>query len=184
MHIRGHARTDRRRQGSDRSERTSLLIFTRAELDYLAKQHIGRLATVSPDGRYRTTRPTSSSTPTSARPSSAGARSAGQRSSGTSSGADGADLGGGGGGLNGGVLAQTARVRADGRGTGTGAAPACASRHAWNGSWNAGPESPSVLGAVALSCDIGAGSGGKARGHASCKRQVSGSNPLTGSRSP
>jgi hypothetical protein len=53
----------------------------------------------------------------------------------------------------------------------------------WNGSWNGGGENPSVLGAVvALSCGIGAGSGPKAREHASCKRQVSGSNPLTGSQ--
>ena len=44
-----------------------------------------------------------------------------------------------------------------------------------------GAENPSVLGAVvALSCGIGAGSGPKAWEHASCKRQVSGSNPLTG----
>jgi hypothetical protein len=55
---------------------------------------------------------------------------------------------------------------------------------AWNGSWNGPPRNPLVLGAaVALSCGIGAGSGPKAREHASCKRQVSGSNPLTGSTS-
>ena len=48
-----------------------------------------------------------------------------------------------------------------------------ASRHAWNGSWNAGAESPSVLGAAAaLSCVIGAGSGPEALEHGSCKRQV------------
>ncbi|MGB6614774.1 MAG: pyridoxamine 5'-phosphate oxidase family protein [Trebonia sp.] len=29
------------------------MIFTRAELDYLATQHIGRLATVSPDGQVQ-----------------------------------------------------------------------------------------------------------------------------------
>ena len=38
--------------------------------------------------------------------------------------------------------------------------------------------------AVALSCGIGAGSGPTARERASCKRQVSGSNPLTGSTFP
>jgi hypothetical protein len=55
---------------------------------------------------------------------------------------------------------------------------------AWNGSWNGGAGNPSVLGAAgAFSCGIGAGSGPKAREHASCKRQVSGSNPLTGSSS-
>ena len=44
---------------------------------------------------------------------------------------------------------------------------------AWNGSWNGGAESPSVLDAmVALSCGIGAGSGVEAREHASCKRQI------------
>ena len=53
---------------------------------------------------------------------------------------------------------------------------------AWNGSWNGSPEDPLVLGAAAaLSCGIGAGSGSNARKHASCKRQVSGSIPLTGS---
>ena len=41
---------------------------------------------------------------------------------------------------------------------------------------------PLILGAAAaLSFGIGAGSGPKAREHGSCKRQVSGSNPLTGS---
>ena len=29
------------------------MIFTRAELDYLATQHIGRLAAVSPDGQVQ-----------------------------------------------------------------------------------------------------------------------------------
>jgi hypothetical protein len=58
------------------------------------------------------------------------------------------------------------------------------SRLAWNGSWNEGAESPGVLGAVvALSCVIRGGSGLKASSHASRKRQVSGSNPLTGSAS-
>ena len=38
----------------------------------------------------------------------------------------------------------------------------------WNGSWNGGAESPSVLGAaVALLCGIGAASGRKARESAS-----------------
>ena len=53
---------------------------------------------------------------------------------------------------------------------------------AWNGSWNELAENPTVLGAAAaLSCGISAGSGPRAREHASCKRQASGSNPLIGS---
>jgi hypothetical protein len=50
--------------------------------------------------------------------------------------------------------------------------------------WNGSPGNTRVLGAArALSYGIGAGSGPMAPGHASCKRQVSGSNPLTGSSS-
>jgi hypothetical protein len=58
-----------------------------------------------------------------------------------------------------------------------------ASPAAWNGSWNGSPGNPLVLGAAAaLACGIGAGSGHKAREQASCKREVIGSIPLTGSR--
>ena len=53
----------------------------------------------------------------------------------------------------------------------------------WNGSWNGRLGNPLVLGAmVALALGIGAGSGCKALEHGSCKRTVSGSNPLTGSK--
>ena len=53
----------------------------------------------------------------------------------------------------------------------------------WNESWNGSPGNTRVLGAArALLYGIGAGSGRMAPGHASCKRQVSGSNPLTGSK--
>jgi hypothetical protein len=43
-------------------------------------------------------------------------------------------------------------------------------------------KSPGLGAAMALSCGIRAGSGRKAPGHASCKRTVSGSNPLIGSQ--
>jgi len=54
---------------------------------------------------------------------------------------------------------------------------------AWNGSWNGAPDNPSAAGAVsAMTCAIGAASVHGVRGRASCKRQVSGSIPLTGSQ--
>jgi len=54
---------------------------------------------------------------------------------------------------------------------------------AWNGSWNDAPDDPSAAGAdSAMACSIGAASALGARGHTSCKRQVSGSIPLTGSQ--
>jgi hypothetical protein len=54
---------------------------------------------------------------------------------------------------------------------------------AWNGSWNDAPDNPSAAGAVsAMTCAIIAASAHGARGRTSCKRQVSGSNPLTGSQ--
>jgi len=56
---------------------------------------------------------------------------------------------------------------------------------AWNASWNGQPEEPRAGSAIlAPGCAIGAGSARGARGHTSCKRQVSGSNPLTGSQVP
>ncbi|MFZ0080623.1 MAG: pyridoxamine 5'-phosphate oxidase family protein [Trebonia sp.] len=62
------------------------MIFTRAVLDYLATQHIGRLATVSPDGQVQNN-PTNLVVDADAGTIViGGARSAGQRSSGTSSG--------------------------------------------------------------------------------------------------
>jgi len=54
---------------------------------------------------------------------------------------------------------------------------------AWNGSWNVVSDNPSAVGAVsAMTCAIGAASALGARGRTSCKRQASGSNPLTGSQ--
>jgi hypothetical protein len=53
---------------------------------------------------------------------------------------------------------------------------------AWNGSWNDAPGNPSAAGAVsAMTRAIRAASAFGARGLPSCKRQVSGSIPLTGS---
>ena len=55
---------------------------------------------------------------------------------------------------------------------------------AWNGSWDDAPNNPSAVGAIsAMACAIGAASACAACEHTSCKRQASGSNPLTGSRS-
>jgi hypothetical protein len=54
---------------------------------------------------------------------------------------------------------------------------------AWNGSWDDAQNNPSAAGAVsAIACVIGAASACAACEHTSCKRQVSGSNPLTGSQ--
>ena len=54
---------------------------------------------------------------------------------------------------------------------------------AWNGSWNVAPENPSATSAIrAITRVIGAGRALVASGRATCKRQVSGSNPLTGSQ--
>jgi len=54
---------------------------------------------------------------------------------------------------------------------------------AWNGSWDGAPNNPSAVGAIsAMDCAIGAASALGARGRTSCKRQVSGSIPLTGSQ--
>ena len=53
----------------------------------------------------------------------------------------------------------------------------------WNGSWNDALDNPSAASAVsAMSCAIGTASAHAARGRTSCKRQASGSNPLTGSQ--
>jgi hypothetical protein len=53
----------------------------------------------------------------------------------------------------------------------------------WNGSWNGASADPSAATAVsAMSCAICAASVLGARGRTSCKRQVSGSIPLTGSQ--
>lgn len=53
---------------------------------------------------------------------------------------------------------------------------------AWNGSWNGAPDNPSAASAVsAVTCAIGAANAHRARGRTSCKRQVSGSIPFTGS---
>ena len=55
---------------------------------------------------------------------------------------------------------------------------------AWNGSWDDAQNNPSAAGAInAMTCVIVAASALGARGRTTCKRQVSGSNPLTGSRS-
>ena len=52
-----------------------------------------------------------------------------------------------------------------------------------NGSWHGAAENPSAVSAVsAMTCAISAASVHGARGRASCKRQASGSNPLTGSQ--
>jgi hypothetical protein len=54
---------------------------------------------------------------------------------------------------------------------------------AWNGSWDDAQNNPSAAGAVsAIACAIGAASVCVACEHTSCKRLVSGSNPLTGSQ--
>ena len=54
---------------------------------------------------------------------------------------------------------------------------------AWNGSWNVAPDNPSAASAIsAMTRAIAAASVLGARGRTSCKRQVSGSNPLTGSQ--
>ena len=56
-------------------------------------------------------------------------------------------------------------------------------RPAWNGSWNAAPDNPSAMSAVgAMTSAIGAARAHGTRGRTSCKRQVSGSIPLTGSQ--
>jgi hypothetical protein len=53
---------------------------------------------------------------------------------------------------------------------------------AWTGSWTGAPDNPSAANAAsAMTCGIGAASAQGVRGRTSCKRQVSGSNPLTGS---
>jgi hypothetical protein len=54
---------------------------------------------------------------------------------------------------------------------------------AWNGSWNGALDNPRAASAVgAMTCVIGAASARGAEGRTSCKRQVSGSIPLTGSQ--
>jgi hypothetical protein len=54
----------------------------------------------------------------------------------------------------------------------------------WTGSWTGAPDNPSVVSAVSAMIRVFcAGRTLGAWGRASCKRQVSGSNPLTGSRS-
>jgi len=54
---------------------------------------------------------------------------------------------------------------------------------AWNGSWNDEPDNPSAASAIrAITRVIGAGRALVASGRTSCKRQVSGSIPLTGSQ--
>ena len=54
---------------------------------------------------------------------------------------------------------------------------------AWNGSWNGALDYPSAADAVsAMTYVICAASAYGARGRTSCKRQASGSNPLTGSQ--
>ncbi len=54
---------------------------------------------------------------------------------------------------------------------------------AWTGSWTGVPDTPSTASAISvITRAIGAASAHDARGRASCKRQASGSNPLTGSQ--
>jgi hypothetical protein len=54
---------------------------------------------------------------------------------------------------------------------------------AWNGSWNGALDNPSAASAVSAKArTIRAASAPSARGRTSCKRQVSGSIPLTGSQ--
>jgi hypothetical protein len=54
---------------------------------------------------------------------------------------------------------------------------------AWTGSWTGALDNPSAVSAVnAMACVICAASALGARGRTSCKRQASGSNPLTGSQ--
>jgi hypothetical protein len=63
-------------------------------------------------------------------------------------------------------------------------ATSCCPQSAWNGSWNGTPDYASAAGAAAaMICVISAASAIGAGGRTSCKRQVSGSIPLTGSRS-
>ena len=58
-----------------------------------------------------------------------------------------------------------------------------ASRLMWNGSWNGRLSNPSsAVASRAMSRAIYAAKGSGAAGRTSCKRQVSGSNPLTGSQ--
>ncbi len=53
----------------------------------------------------------------------------------------------------------------------------------WDGSWNDALHDPSAASAAgAITCVIGAARGQGAWGRAPCKRQASGSNPLTGSK--
>ena len=59
----------------------------------------------------------------------------------------------------------------------------CFSPPAWTGSWTGSPDNPSVTSAVsAIAQVIAAASASGAPGRSSCKRQASGSNPLTGSQ--
>src|SRR6478672_8363287 len=54
---------------------------------------------------------------------------------------------------------------------------------AWNGSWDDAEDNPSAAGALsAIACAIGAARACAACERTSCKRQVIGSNPLTGSQ--
>jgi hypothetical protein len=56
-------------------------------------------------------------------------------------------------------------------------------RFSWDDSWDDASRNPSVAVAIsAITRVICAGSAHVALGHASCKRQASGSNPLTGSQ--
>jgi hypothetical protein len=53
----------------------------------------------------------------------------------------------------------------------------------WTGSWTGASDNPSAASAIdAMTCGIVAASVFGACGHTSCKRQASGSNPLTGSQ--
>jgi hypothetical protein len=62
-------------------------------------------------------------------------------------------------------------------------ATSCALPSAWTGSWTGAPNNPSAVSAVnAMTCVICAASAPGAWGRTSRKRQVSGSNPLTGSQ--
>ena len=58
-----------------------------------------------------------------------------------------------------------------------------ACRSGWNVLWNGALDNSSAVSAVsAMTCAVGAASAHGARGRASCKRQVPGSNPGTGSQ--
>jgi hypothetical protein len=60
---------------------------------------------------------------------------------------------------------------------------AIACRPPWDGSWNGPPDNPSAASAVtAMTCAVGAAGVHGVMGRIPCKRQVSGSNPLTGSQ--